>query len=276
MPRLFLALQMESRTPIVDILEQTPALPDGCQWALFLRNHDELTLEMVTDEERDYMYRRYAGDPRMRVNVGIRRRLATLLQDDGARWSCSTRCCCRCRALRRSTTATRSAWATTSTRRPRLGAHADAVERREERRLLPGRSARLFLPSHHRLAAPLGVDQRRRPAPQPVVVVVVDAADDRDAPAQPGLRPRRHDHHRERQHKVLTFLRSLADQDDVLVVANLSRHAPAGADPARQLPRREPGRAQRWRCARPDRRGRLPAHPRAPRRVLVAAHPTGP
>ena len=82
MPRLFLALQMESRAPIVDILEQTPALPDGCQWALFLRNHDELTLEMVTDEERDYMYRRYAGDPRMRVNVGIRRRLATLLQDD--------------------------------------------------------------------------------------------------------------------------------------------------------------------------------------------------
>ncbi len=82
MPRLFLALQMESRTPIVDILEQTPALPVGCQWALFLRNHDELTLEMVTDEERDYMWRRYAGDPRMRVNVGIRRRLSTLLQDD--------------------------------------------------------------------------------------------------------------------------------------------------------------------------------------------------
>ena len=82
MPRLYLALQMESRTPIVDILEQTPALPEGCQWALFLRNHDELTLEMVTDEERDYMYRRYAGDPRMRVNVGIRRRLMTLMQDD--------------------------------------------------------------------------------------------------------------------------------------------------------------------------------------------------
>ncbi len=82
MPRLYLALQMETRAPIVDILEQTPDLPDGCQWALFLRNHDELTLEMVTDEERDYMYRRYAGDPRMRVNVGIRRRLTTLLQGD--------------------------------------------------------------------------------------------------------------------------------------------------------------------------------------------------
>ena len=82
MPRLFMGVQMESRTPIVDILEQTPDIPDGCQWAMFLRNHDELTLEMVTDEERDYMYRRFAGDPRMRINLGIRRRLGPLLQDD--------------------------------------------------------------------------------------------------------------------------------------------------------------------------------------------------
>ena len=82
MPRLYLAVQQESRAPIVDILEQTPDLPPGCQWALFLRNHDELTLEMVTDEERDYMYRRYAGDERMRINVGIRRRLTTLMGDD--------------------------------------------------------------------------------------------------------------------------------------------------------------------------------------------------
>ena len=82
MPRLYLALQMENRAPIVDILEQTPALPDGCQWAIFLRNHDELTLEMVTDEERDYMYRRYAAESQMRINVGIRRRLSTLLSDD--------------------------------------------------------------------------------------------------------------------------------------------------------------------------------------------------
>ena len=82
MPRLFMGVQMESRIPIVDILEQTPDIPDGCQWAMFLRNHDELTLEMVTDEERDYMYRRYAGDPRMRINLGIRRRLGPLLQND--------------------------------------------------------------------------------------------------------------------------------------------------------------------------------------------------
>lgn len=79
MPRLFMALQMEDRYPIIDILEQTPAIPDLCQWAIFLRNHDELTLEMVTDEERDYMYRVYAIDQRARINLGIRRRLAPLL-----------------------------------------------------------------------------------------------------------------------------------------------------------------------------------------------------
>ncbi len=82
MPRLFMAVQREDRMPIVDILEQTPETPPGCQWAMFLRNHDELTLEMVTDEERDYMYRAYAHDPQMRVNLGIRRRLAPLLGND--------------------------------------------------------------------------------------------------------------------------------------------------------------------------------------------------
>ena len=79
MPRMFMALQMEDRFPIIDILEQTPAIPENCQWAMFLRNHDELTLEMVTDEERDYMWRVYANDPTARINLGIRRRLAPLL-----------------------------------------------------------------------------------------------------------------------------------------------------------------------------------------------------
>ena len=79
MPRMFMALQMEDRFPIIDILEQTPAIPESCQWAMFLRNHDELTLEMVTDEERDYMWRVYATDPTARINLGIRRRLAPLL-----------------------------------------------------------------------------------------------------------------------------------------------------------------------------------------------------
>lgn len=82
MPRLFMGIQMEDRVPIVDILEQTPALPKRCQWALFLRNHDELTLEMVTDEERDYMYRVFAKDLKARLNLGIRRRLSPLLGND--------------------------------------------------------------------------------------------------------------------------------------------------------------------------------------------------
>ena len=85
MPRLFMAMRMEDRFPIIDILEQTPAIPDNCQWALFLRNHDELTLEMVTDEERDYMYRVYARDPQARINLGIRRRLAPLLGNNRRR-----------------------------------------------------------------------------------------------------------------------------------------------------------------------------------------------
>ena len=82
MPRLFMALRMEDSLPIVDILEQTPPIPETSQWALFLRNHDELTLEMVTDEERDYMYRMYAQMHQARLNLGIRRRLAPLLNND--------------------------------------------------------------------------------------------------------------------------------------------------------------------------------------------------
>jgi maltose alpha-D-glucosyltransferase/alpha-amylase len=82
MPRMYLALHAEDRFPIVDILAQTPVLHESCQWALFLRNHDELTLEMVTDEERDYLYEAYAKEPKMRLNLGIRRRLAPLLGND--------------------------------------------------------------------------------------------------------------------------------------------------------------------------------------------------
>ena len=85
MPRMFMAVRQEARFPIIDILEQTPAIPDNCQWCLFLRNHDELTLEMVTDEERDYMYRAYASDRTARINLGIRRRLAPLLGNDRRR-----------------------------------------------------------------------------------------------------------------------------------------------------------------------------------------------
>jgi len=82
MPRMYMGIAQEDRHPIVEILQQTPDVPEGCQWAVFLRNHDELTLEMVTSRERDYMYRAYAIDPRARINLGIRRRLAPLMEND--------------------------------------------------------------------------------------------------------------------------------------------------------------------------------------------------
>jgi len=82
MPRMFMALKMEDRYPIIDIIDQTPEIPPTCQWAIFLRNHDELTLEMVTDEERDYMYKVYTKDPQAKINVGIRHRLAPLLENN--------------------------------------------------------------------------------------------------------------------------------------------------------------------------------------------------
>ncbi len=85
MPRMFMAVQLEDRKPIVEILEQTPQIPDNCQWCIFLRNHDELTLEMVTDVERDYMYDEYAKDKTMRLNLGIRRRLAPMMDNDRRR-----------------------------------------------------------------------------------------------------------------------------------------------------------------------------------------------
>jgi maltose alpha-D-glucosyltransferase/alpha-amylase len=85
MPRIYMALRQEDRLPITDIMAQTPAIPDNCQWGLFLRNHDELTLEMVTADERDYMYFAYSADPRMRINVGIRRRLAPLVDNNRRR-----------------------------------------------------------------------------------------------------------------------------------------------------------------------------------------------
>jgi maltose alpha-D-glucosyltransferase/alpha-amylase len=85
MPRIFMALHLEDRRPITDVMERTPAIPESCQWALFLRNHDELTLEMVTDDERDYMYLAYSRDPQARLNLGIRRRLAPLVGNDRRR-----------------------------------------------------------------------------------------------------------------------------------------------------------------------------------------------
>jgi len=113
MPRMYMAIAQEDRHPIVEILQQTPEIPEGCQWAIFLRNHDELTLEMVTSKERDYMYSMYAADPRARINLGIRRRLAPLMENDLDRVKLMKSMLLSMRARRSFTTATRSAWATT-------------------------------------------------------------------------------------------------------------------------------------------------------------------
>jgi maltose alpha-D-glucosyltransferase / alpha-amylase len=114
MPRMFMALRREERHPITRS-SRRPRDPRGCQWGIFLRNHDELTLEMVTDEERDYMYAEYAKDPRMRRNIGISRRLFPLLENDRRQAELLHALLFSCRARRSCTTATRSAWATTST-----------------------------------------------------------------------------------------------------------------------------------------------------------------
>ena len=115
MPRMFMALRQEDRHAITEILYQTPDLPASSQWALFLRNHDELTVEMITDEERDYKYSVYANDPQMRINGGIRRRLAPLVENGRRRMELLNTLLFSLPGTRSSTTATRSAWATTST-----------------------------------------------------------------------------------------------------------------------------------------------------------------
>ena len=140
MPRMFMALRREEARPMVEILDRTPPIPDNCQWGLFLRNHDELTLEMVTDEERDYMYAEYAKDPRMKLNLGIRRRLAPLL--DGGRDEIELM-----HAILFSLPGSPGALLRRRDRdgrqrlprRPRRRADADAVDGRPERRLLPRR-----------------------------------------------------------------------------------------------------------------------------------------
>ena len=140
MPRMFMAVRREEAAPIYEILEQTPEIPESCQWGLFLRNHDELTLEMVTDEERDYMYSEYAKDPRMKLNLGIRRRLAPLLDNGRDEIELMTAILFSLPGLpgpllRRRDRDGRQRLP----RRPRRRAHADAVDRRSQRRLLPRR-----------------------------------------------------------------------------------------------------------------------------------------
>ena len=148
MPRIYMALRQEDRLPITDIMAQTPAIPDTCQWGLFLRNHDELTLEMVTDDERDYMYLAYSADPRMRINLGIRRRLAPLVDNNRRRIELLNSLLLLLsrhahHLLRRRNRHGRQHLS----RRPQRRPHSDAVERRPQRRVFHARCrAKLYSP----------------------------------------------------------------------------------------------------------------------------------
>jgi maltose alpha-D-glucosyltransferase/alpha-amylase len=174
MPRMFMALQMEDRFPIIDILEQTPPIPESCQWAMFLRNHDELTLEMVTDEERDYMWRVYANDPSARINLGIRRRLAPLLAN----------------SRRKMELAEYSALFHAGTPVPYYGTDWHGrkffIRRSQwlshpmqwsstECRLFKGESATALPADHDRSRVSLRSHQRRKPAEEFVLAALVDA-----------------------------------------------------------------------------------------------------
>ena len=191
MPRMFMAIRMEDRFPIIDILAQTPPIPDTAQWALFLRNHDELTLEMVTDEERDYMYRVYANDPQMRINLGIRRRLAPLLNNNRRRIELMN-------GLLMSLPGTPVLYYGDEIG---MGDNVYLGDRNGVRTPMQwsgdrnagfsrGEPPGALLPGHHRPRVPLRGDQRRGAADQPAVAAVVDEAADRAAPPAPGVRPR--------------------------------------------------------------------------------------
>ena len=241
MPRIFMAVRRESRYPISEIMAQTPAIPDNCQWGIFLRNHDELTLEMVTDEERDYMWAEYATDPRMKANIGIRRRLAPLLENDLNQIELFT-------ALLLSLPGSPvlyygdeigmgdNIW---------LG-DRDGV--RTPMQWTPDRNAgfstcdpgRLYLPVNHGLDLRLPGHQRRVADAQQLVAAALDAPDDRGAQGEPRVRPG-HVHRPRRQQPVRAQLRArvrrrhraVRQQPVALPAAGRARPARRGRAPSR-------------------------------------------
>ena len=228
MPRLFMSLQMEDRFPIIDILDQTPAIPPNCQWATFLRNHDELTLEMVTDEERDYMYRVYADDPRARINLGIRRRLAPLLGNNRRRIELIN-------ALLFSLPGTPIVYYGDEIGMgdnfylgDRNGVRTPMQWAPDRNGGFSARESAAALPAgHHRPRVPLRGGERGEPAAQSLLALLVDAPAHRGAETLARLRPR-HDPISppgERQGPRLPA--RISSDEAVLVVANLSRFTQA-------------------------------------------------
>lgn len=191
MPRIFMAVRRESRYPVSEILAKTPMIPQNCQWGIFLRNHDELTLEMVTDEERDYMYAEYAKDPRMRANIGIRHAAGAAAgqrpqPDRAVHRAAAVAAGLPDPLLRGRDRDGRQHLAG----RPGRRTHPDAVDARPQRGLLLQRSG-AALPAHdHGPGLRLPGHQRRGVDGLPVLAAALDAAHDRDPQAEPGVRPR--------------------------------------------------------------------------------------
>ncbi len=192
MPRMFMALRREQRHPITEILARTPPIPQGSQWGIFLRNHDELTLEMVTDEERDYMWAEYARDPRMRLNLGIRRRLAPLLDNDRRRIELFC-------GLLFSLPGTPIMYYGDEIgmgdniylglpRRPRRRAHTDAVVGRPQRRFQPRRLRPALSPAGDGPGVRLPGSQRRGAAAPGVLAAALGARPHQDPPAMARVR----------------------------------------------------------------------------------------
>ena len=227
MPRMFMALRREEATPIYEILARRPAIPDNCQWGLFLRNHDELTLEMVTDEERDYMYAEYAKDPRMKINVGIRRRLAPLLDDGRDEIELMHAILFSLPGLARScTTATRSRWATTSTSATATACARRCSGRRPQRRLLPRRLRPALRAAADGPGLRLPGGQRRGAAAHADLAAALAAALHRAAQGAPRLRPRHLRAARAVNPRIFAHIRAYED-DVMLCVHNLARSAQA-------------------------------------------------
>ena len=191
MPRIYMALRQEDRLPITDIMAQTPPIPDNCQWGLFLRNHDELTLEMVTDDERDYMYFAYSADPRMRINVGIRRRLAPLVDNNRRRIELLNSTAAQLSRdahplLRRRDRDGRQHLS----RRPQRRSHADAVDFGSQRGVFEVRSGAALFSRRHGSDLWIPGGQRRGAAQRSIEPAALDPQHDRAAQAVPGVRAR--------------------------------------------------------------------------------------
>ena len=256
MPRLFMALRQEDRHPITEVLRQTPDLPEACQWATFLRNHDELTLEMVTNEERDYMWQQYAADPQMRLNQGIRRRLAPLMENNRQRIELLN-------SLLFSLPGTPVIYYGDEIG---MGDNVYLGDRNGVRTPMQwtgDRNAGFSTADPSRLYAPPVSDpvynypgaERRSAGAHAVFAAQLDEAPDRHPPAAQGLRPRHDRVPRPREPARARLHPPLRRRDDPVRRQSLARRAAGGN---RSLALRGP------RADRNDRPHRIPAHRHAP------------